>query len=220
MSDYLLAIWAQPDTCKPYTGPGRVGHVVRINTANSAMTVINEFATGGSFSHSSCAPCSAQSWLLDRTSTRVSLAEIEKLAKTSASGTTFENLQAAIIQLGQGASFGSTFPAGNIMNPGGGYIDPVSDFPAYLAARQAGSSSLVLTVVTAPVPPIPPGGSDDMWLYQDAANTIWLVQGGSMLALGEPADVKVFLGRAGPVVTHAELSPTLQTRLGKLPKIT
>lgn len=70
-----------------------------------------------------------------------------------------------------------------------------------------------------PVPPITPGGSEDM-LYQDSGDTVWLVTGGVKVALGDPNDVKVFLGIGWKMVTHVQLTALTQSRLAKLPEIT
>jgi Asp-tRNA(Asn)/Glu-tRNA(Gln) amidotransferase A subunit family amidase len=67
--DFLLAIYADRNTCKPFLGPGRVGHVVRV-TSNPHPTVVNEFTDGGKFEHEDCGPASLQSWLRDQTNVR------------------------------------------------------------------------------------------------------------------------------------------------------
>jgi len=162
MPDFLMAIWADRNTCKPYTGPGRVGHVVRV-TDNPHPTVINEFVDGGSFEHADCAPASFQSWLLDRTSTRTTIREIERLAGTTAYGTGWKGIEVAGLHFGYQIHFVPNDPiTGFVMNPGGGYVDPPADFPAYLAATQGGC--LVLPNVGAPLPkpiPTPPTKPED-----------------------------------------------------------
>lgn len=155
MIDFLLAIYADRNTCKPYTGPGRVGHVVRV-TDMAHPTIINEFVDGGSFEHSDCAPASLQSWLIDRPGVTTSIKELEQLAGTNANGTGWKGIEIAGLHFGYEIKFSTDNPPLGlyIMNPGGGYIDPPSELPAYLAATQGGC--LVLPNV-APIPtPIPP----------------------------------------------------------------
>jgi hypothetical protein len=156
MSDYLFAIWANRDTCKPYTGLGRVGHVVRVSDAGN-MTIINEFATSPSnLSHVACAPSSLQSWFLDKTGVRTSIGEIEALADTTfPNGTSFLGIEAAITHFGGSWSW-ITPTRGYIMNPGGGYIDSSALWAEYFAARQGGNDALSLTPPNTPPPPPPP----------------------------------------------------------------
>lgn len=199
MSDYLLAIWAQRDTCKPYTGPGRVGHVVRIST-DEHMTIINEFATGGALAHSSCGPSSLQSWLLDKTTIRTTIAHIESLADTTLNGTSFVGLDRATIDLGQKAVIGRVSTPGAVMNPGGGYIDPIDEFPAYEKARQGGNDCLLLTVVTAPQPmpvptpqPLPTQGAKPVFIAQNPHAGDYLVfENGQSAGIGSSAVVTAF----------------------------
>lgn len=156
MSDFLLAIWADRNTCKPYTGAGRVGHVVRV-TSNPHPTIINEFTDGGSFEHEDCGPASLQSWFLDATLTRTTIPEIEQLAGTNLNGTGFTGLIVAGEHFGYQVKFAPDAPLpGYVMNPGGGFIDDISTFPQYLAASQGGC--LVLPNLA----PIPPPEDDDL----------------------------------------------------------
>jgi hypothetical protein len=138
-SDYLLAIRADRNTCKPYTGPGWVGHVVRISL-NSAMTIVNEFTDGGQFEHADCAPAALQSWLLDKTEVRTDIRTIEELAGTDLGGTGFAGLVAAGRHFGFPIMFSSDDPPpGRIMNPGGfSTIVEAAEFRSYLAASQGG----------------------------------------------------------------------------------
>lgn len=170
MSDYLFAIKANRDTCKPYSGPGWVGHVVLVTT-RSAPTIINEFTTfPANLSHVACAPSAFQSWLLDETEVRTTIERIEQLAHTGPTGTKFTGIEAAATWFKQGFKPSSVAPSGTIMNPGGGYIDPISDFPAYLACRQGGLDCLQLIPAAVPAPqpspapvPVPaPPLEDDM----------------------------------------------------------
>jgi hypothetical protein len=138
-SDYLLAIKADRNTCKPFTGAGWVGHVVRVSL-DTSMTIVDEFTDGGVFEHADCAPAALQSWLLDRTAVRVNMRTIENLAGTGPSGTGFTGLIAAGRHFGFQIRFSPDDPPpGHIMNPGGfSEIVDVADFPAYLAATQGG----------------------------------------------------------------------------------
>jgi hypothetical protein len=151
-SDYLLAIKADRNTCRPYTGPGWVGHVVRVSL-DPSMTIVNEFSDGGQFEHADCAPASLQSWFLDKTDVRTDIRTIEEHAGTDLIGTGFTGLVVA----GRHFGFEITFspddpPPGNIMNPGGfAEIVGAAEFRAYLAATQGGC--LVLPNVS-PVPGI------------------------------------------------------------------
>jgi hypothetical protein len=94
-SDYLIAIKADRNTCRPFTGHGRVGHVVRVSL-KASMTIVNEFTDGGVFEHADCAPAALQSWLLDRTTIRTDIRTIENLAGTGPSGTGFTGEQPPI----------------------------------------------------------------------------------------------------------------------------
>lgn len=178
MTDYLFAIWANRNTCKPYTGAGRVGHVVRVVVPPTThITIINEFTTvPADLSHVACGPSSLQSWFLDKTSVRTSIGEIETLAGTSfPNGTGFLGLQRAVEHFGGKAALSETAFRGTIMNPGGGYLD--ADFAAYLAARQHGADVLLLTPPPGPPPtPTPPppvyNGGEDMALRQFVAKTV------------------------------------------------
>ena len=176
MSDFLFAIWANRNTCKPYTGAGKVGHVVRVST-DANMTIINEFATSpASLSHVACAPSSLQSWFIDKTGIRTTIGEIEALADTSfPNGTSFLGIEAAVTHFGASWAWGDP-TQGYIMNPGGGYIDENTLFGEYLAARQGGHDCLHLTPSAAPPPPPPPPPpgvyDEDMALRQFVAKTV------------------------------------------------
>lgn len=161
MSDFLLAIWADRNTCKPYTGPGRVGHVVRV-TDDPHPTVVNEFTDGGVFQHSDCAPASLQSWFIDRAGVKTTIREIEQLAETTQNGTGWKGIEVVGLHFNLQIKFTLHDPLpGYVMNPGGGYIDPPSTFPAYLAATQGGC--LVLPNINVqPPPPTPPSPEDDV----------------------------------------------------------
>jgi hypothetical protein len=153
--DHLLALWVDRDTCKPYTGAGRVGHVVRVSDSPN-MTIINEFADGGRFEHADCAPASLQSWLIDRSGVKTSIQEIERIAGTNLNGTGWKGVEAAGVHFGLQFTFTpNNPPAGWIMNPGGGFIEQPSAFPAYLAATQGGCLVLPDLTVKPPVKPTP-----------------------------------------------------------------
>lgn len=134
-----MAIKADRNTCKPYSGPGWVGHVVRVSQ-DASMTVVNEFTDGGSFEHADCGPAALQSWFLDKTDVRTDIRTIERLAGTGLSGTGFAGLIAAGRHFGLEITFSLVDPQpGRIMNPGGFFeIVEVGEFPAYLAATQGG----------------------------------------------------------------------------------
>lgn len=156
-----MAIWADRNTCKPYTGPGRVGHVVRVSS-DAQMTVVNEFTDGGSFEHEDCGPASLLSWLADKTPVKTNARQLEQMAGTNLNGTGFTGLIVAAQHFGYEVKFSGDNPTpGSIMNPGGGFIDPPSTFANYLAATQGGC--LVLPNVGAPIPaPIPQPEDDDV----------------------------------------------------------
>ena len=194
-----MAIYADRDTCKPYVGPGRVGHVVRV-TDNPHPTVINEFTDGGSFEHADCAPASFQSWLLDCTTTRTTIAEIEQLAGTGPNGTGWKGIEVAGLHFGYEVKFSTDNPtAGYVMNPGGGYVDPPADFPAYLAATQGGC--LVLpNVAPIPNPPTPkPQPQEDEEMYflvtieGDPNAGVYRLGGGFYVGVYTPADHAAFI---------------------------
>jgi hypothetical protein len=153
VGDYLLAIFADRDTCKPYRGPNEIGHVVRVSP-NPHMTIVDEFTDGGKFQHEDCGPASLQSWLLDETPIRINVREIERLAGTGLGGTKFDGLIAAARDLGYAVTFSPNPPQpGCVMNPGG-FIEGPSAFASYVAASQGGC--LVLPDVVTPQPqPIP-----------------------------------------------------------------
>jgi hypothetical protein len=138
-SDFLLAIKANRDTCTPYTGPGWVGHVVRVSM-DTPMTIVDEFTDGGSFEHADCAPASLQSWFLDKTDVRTDIRTIERLAGTDLNGTGFTGLIVAGRHFGFQIKFSPDDPPpGHIMNPGGfSELVGIAEFPAYLAASQGG----------------------------------------------------------------------------------
>lgn len=222
MGDFLLAIWADRNTCKPYTGPGRVGHVVRV-TSNPHPTIVNEFTDGGSFEHEDCAPASLQSWLIDATTTRTTVRELEILAGTNQAGTGFKGIVNAALHFGYQAHFVVDNPEpGTIMNPGGGYIDPPSMFPAYLAASQGGC--IVLPNLTpAPKPPVPtPAGDPEMALYQMTDNTIYLLSGGTKTLLGTGADATYLMAPAQgslKIWYEKDMTPEFAANLARWPVI-
>jgi hypothetical protein len=194
VGDFLMAIWANRDTCKPYTGPGRVGHVVRV-TSSPNPTIINEFTDGGKFEHADCAPASLQSWFLDKTPVRTTIAEIERLAGTNINGTGWKGIEIAGLHFGYEIKFSPDNPMiGWIMNPGGGYIDSGSEFPSYLAATQGGC--LVLPNVDAPLPkpkpiPSPPTEALPMFIVIGPGNVgiYFLYADGTLIPIGKPATV-------------------------------
>lgn len=212
MSDFLLAIWADRNTCKPYTGAGRVGHVVQV-TSNPHPTIINEFTDGGSFEHEDCGPASLQSWLLDATPTRTTIPEIEQLAGTNLNGTGFAGLIVAAEHFGYQVKFVPDPPLpGYIMNPGGGFIDDISTFSEYLAASQGGC--LVLpNLAPIPQPPKPEEITDPMHLFAiqgltgaEAGAVYLFVESGTYFHVGTSEDENSFKasGATGPVPLTAE----------------
>lgn len=198
MGDFLMAIWADRNTCKPYAGPGRVGHVVRVSS-DAQMTVINEFTDGGANEHADCAPASFQSWLLDKTTTRTTIPEIEQLAGTTANGTGWKGIEVAGLHFGYQIHFVTEDPLpGFVMNPGGGFIDPPSTFASYLAATQGGC--LVLPNV-GPIPkptPAPQQPTEDEEMYflvtiADQPNAgVYRLGGGFYVGVYTPADEAAF----------------------------
>lgn len=162
--EYLLAIKADRNTCKPYTGPGWIGHVVRVSE-DPHMTIVNEFTDGGTFEHEDCGPASLQSWFIDRARVRTTVKVIEGLAGTDLNGTGFTGLINAGQHFGEQIKFsGDNPPRGYIMNPGGfTSIVDISEFDSYLEATQGGC--LVLpNIVWAPAPtpaPEPDTQEDD-----------------------------------------------------------
>ncbi len=151
--EFLLALFVDPATCKPFTGPGRIGHVVRVSQ-NPDMTIVNEFTSGGPLAHVACAPAALQSYLLDRTPIRTTMHVLEMLSGTHVGpdpGTQFTGIINAGRHFGLEIKFSGDNPSpGHIMNPGG-FANPVdvSAFPSYLAASQGGC--LVLPSVGAPL---------------------------------------------------------------------
>lgn len=195
MGDFLLAIWADRNTCKPYTGPGRIGHVVRVSP-NPHMTIVDEFTDGGRFQHSDCGPASLDSWLIDETPVRVGVKELEQLAGTGPNGTSFDGLIAAASHFGYAVTFSPNDPEpGCVMNPGG-FLEGEQAFPSYLAASQGGC--LVLPVVASPHPPTPqpkpaPGALMKATFFQGPDSTIYLfvpTGKGQFIPLNEIAVVK------------------------------
>jgi hypothetical protein len=165
------------------------------------MTVINEFTDGGAFEHADCAPASLQSWLIDKARIHTTIREIEQLAGTTANGTGWKGVEVAGLHFGYQIHFVTNDPLpGWIMNPGGGYIDPPADFPAYLAATQGGC--LVLPNVGAPIPkpqpiPEPPTqGDDDVYFLvtiQGNPNAgVYVLGGGFYIGVSTPADAAAF----------------------------
>lgn len=161
--DYLLAIKADRNTCKPYTGPGWIGHVVRVSDSPH-MTIVNEFTDGGTFEHEDCAPASLQSWFIDKTLVRMSIRTIEAIAGTNLNGTGFTGLIVAGQHFDLEIKFSGDNPAaGYIMNPGGfSEIVDISQFPEYLAATQGGCLVLPnIAIQQPPVHPVPPPTEED-----------------------------------------------------------
>lgn len=155
----MLAIWADRDTCKPFTGAGRIGHVVRVSDSPK-MTIINEFTDGGSFEHEDCGPASLQSWFIDKARVRTSVKVIETLAGTDLNGTGFTGLINAGQHFGEQIKFSGDNPTpGYIMNPGGfTTIVDISEFDSYLAATQGGClvlPNIVWNPAPTPTPSLP-----------------------------------------------------------------
>lgn len=59
----------------------------------------------------------------------------------------------------------------------------------------------------APTPPPDTQGHADMWMYQDAAGTIWLVDGDGRVAFQHIADVDRYLAKGTQLHTAAEFTP-------------
>lgn len=69
-----------------------------------------------------------------------------------------------------------------------------------------------------PVPPAPPIGVEDMpWLYQAANGTIYLVCGGSRLALSAIADVQAFQAKGAQLILASSLTVNGNSEVAKLP---
>lgn len=70
-------------------------------------------------------------------------------------------------------------------------------------------------------PPIPPKpkGDPDMWLYQLANGTIYLVQGGVLLPLGTGADAEVYIAKGVVLYNQSQFTPAYVATLAKLPVI-
>ena len=164
MSSYLLAIWANRDTGEPYSGRGRIGHVVRVGL-NADMPVVLEFTDGGRFPHEDCAPASMQSRFLEG-HLGTSVQEIESIAGTGLNGTGFPGCLAALQHWGVEATFSrGSPPPGYIMNPMIGTIQPVSAFEGYLNNSQGGCIVMADPApVVYPPPPPPPTLEDDVTL--------------------------------------------------------
>jgi hypothetical protein len=223
VDDYLLALWVDRNTCRPYTGPGRVGHVVRVSDTPN-MTIINEFTDGGKFEHSDCAPASLQSWLIDRAGVKTSIQEIEQIAGTNLNGTGWKGVEAAGAHWGLTITFSpNNPPSGWIMNPGGGFIEQPSAFPSYIAASQGGCLVLLDPAAKPPKPLPPPNppkhkGAPDMAMIRTPDGSIYLLlAGGKFIPLGDGGDVAI-LQTAGIEITTTPVSVLLQNNLKKLPQ--
>ena len=72
-----------------------------------------------------------------------------------------------------------------------------------------------------PVPqPIPnTQGDKTMWMYQDAAGTIWMVNGGTRLSFQHIADVDRYLAQGVKLYTAAEFTPEWNAALLKYPAL-
>lgn len=69
-----------------------------------------------------------------------------------------------------------------------------------------------------PAPPAPPIGVHDMpWLYQAANGTIYLVCGGSRLALSAIADVQAFQAKGAQLILASSLTVNGNSEVAKLP---
>lgn len=152
MSSYVLAIWSDGHG-NPFTGAGKVGHVVRV-APYAGMPIVNEFTDGGAFEHADCAPACIDSRLL-QAGIHVGIPLIEQRAGTGPNGSLFPGIERCLRSFGVVNVFsGADPPAGWIMNPAGGrLVSPVA-FPQYLAASQGGC--IVMADPPVPTPPIPP----------------------------------------------------------------
>jgi hypothetical protein len=149
VSSFDLAIFSDHNG-DPFTGPGRIGHVVRIGDAD--MPVINEFTDGGAFEHVDCGPACIESRIRE-SGIVTSVRQIELLAGTGPNGTLFPGLERALRFFGVACSFSPNDPPqGWIMNPAGGRLLDPSFFPAYLRASQGGC----IVVADSSIPPRPP----------------------------------------------------------------
>ena len=152
MSSYLLAIYSD-SAGNPYTGPGRIGHVVRV-APYAAMPLVNEFTSGGPLAHVACAPACIESRLIQGGLT-VPISEVEAVAGTAIPvGTLDPGIERCLRYFGVANSFSaSSPPSGWIMNPAGGRLVSPAAFPQYLAASQGGCI-VMADPVTPPPPPI------------------------------------------------------------------
>jgi hypothetical protein len=147
----VLAIFSDHNG-DPYTGTGRIGHVVRIGS--STMPVVNEFTDGGVYEHEDCAPACVASRIRE-SGIVTSVRQIELLAGTGPQGTLFPGIERALRFFGVACDFSTGAPApGWIMNPAGGRLLDPSNFPEYLRASQGGCI-VCADPATPPRPPIP-----------------------------------------------------------------
>jgi hypothetical protein len=152
MSSYLLAIWSDHNG-DPFTGAGRIGHVVRV-APYAGMPLVDEFTDGGAYEHDDCAPACIQSRLLQG-GVQTSVRQIEVIAGTGPTGTFFPGIERALRYYGVAEAYSAAAPpAGWIMNPAGGRLISPDAFPAYLAASQGGC--IVMADPTGPPTPPPP----------------------------------------------------------------
>ena len=157
MSSYVLAITSDA-AGNPYTGPGRIGHVVWVVPAAVeaafGIPVVNEFTSGGPLAHVACAPSVIRARLLQG-GRDVPISEIEAVAGTSLpNGTLVPGIERALRAFGVAESFSPSNPLpGWMMNPAGGRLVSPAAFPQYLAASQGGCI-VMADPVTPPPPPI------------------------------------------------------------------
>lgn len=158
---WLMAIYANRDTGEPYTGPGRIGHVVRVGP-NPDMPIVQEFSDGGVFEHEDCAPASMYSRCLEG-GVKATVRELEQLAGTNLNGTGFPGCVVALEHFGIAAALSNVARAGYVMNPMIPSIVPASDFARYLAAAQEGNCFVSMAASDpAPTPPTPVPEEDEV----------------------------------------------------------
>lgn len=212
MTSYALAIWSDgngdPDVA------AHIPHVVRVGR-NPDMALVNEFTDGGQFEHADCADAVIQSRLIDG-GVKTTVRAIEEIAGTSARGTLFPGVQRALTHFEVANSFsGSDPPPGYIMNPAGGRLVDISQFPKYLAASQGGCITMA-DPPPDPSPPKPPIQEPEMQTFViepgDTDPTLIPAVTGStslVLAAFAPCTVQMFLwNQLGGVV--AERVATLE----------
>ena len=207
MSDAVWLIWAN-SAGDPWTGPGRVGHFVRVSDY-PGMTIVNEFSDGGKYPHSDCGPACSLSTLADR-GQHPSARDVEIADTTGANGTTLEGVSNGLghFRVTNTWARGNP-PAGWIMNPAGGRLISPAEFPRYLAASQG-----YVVTITAPDPwAKPPSieGADMVIIIEFAGGEGNYYQVGSMVCpLNNPTDqanlVAACKAAGVPVVTWANVS--------------